>query len=129
MTLVSSRGIKEKEIVKKLRNKGIFTVTSCHTRFGRKKEVKRSNPRIIKYYHALKALGFGEKRIYVVGKPELNHHEALPYILTSEGTPDRDSYYLIGMRIPAPPLLFNDLFGRMIVCGTKKNIWKDFCKS
>ena len=50
------RGLKEKEIVK-LRNKGIFTVTQLSYTFRPRKKSKRSNPRIVKYYHALKALG------------------------------------------------------------------------
>jgi len=59
---------------------------SCSYTFRPRKKSKRSNPRIIKYYHALKALALREKRIYVVGKPELTI-TGTPVILTSKERP------------------------------------------
>src|SRR5713101_3117655 len=117
------RGIKEKEIVK-LRNKGIFTVTQLSYTFRPRKKSRRSNPRIIKYYHALKALALREKRIYVVGKPELNITGTTVYI-DVEGTPDRDSYYLIGLRIPgAASVVQRSLWANDR--ADEENIWKEF---
>ncbi len=117
------RGIKEKEIVK-LRNKGIFTVTQLSYTFRPRRKSRRSNPQPIKYYHALKALALREKRIYVVGKPELAI-TATPVYIDVEGTPDRDSYYLIGLRIPgATSVVQRSLWadGR----ADEENIWREF---
>jgi predicted RecB family nuclease len=91
------RGIKEKEIVK-LRNKGIFTVTQLSYTFRPRKNSKRSNPRTIKYHHALKALALREKRIYVVGKPELTiTGVALPGSSQPGGCCPRSSSARLGM--------------------------------
>ncbi|HYL74780.1 MAG TPA: IS66 family transposase [Bryobacteraceae bacterium] len=117
------RGIKEKEIVK-LRNKGIFTVTQLSYTFRPRKKSKRSNPLMIKYYHALKALALREKRIYVVGKPELTI-TGTPVYIDVEGTPDRDSYYLIGLRIPgAAAAVQRSLWANDR--ADEENIWKEF---
>ena len=117
------RGIKEKEIVK-LRNKGIFTVTQLSYTFRPRKKSKRSNPRIIKYYHALKALALREKRIYVVGKPELAI-TGTPIYIDVEGTPDHDSYYLIGLRIPgAASVVQRSLWADERT--DEEKIWKNF---
>jgi predicted RecB family nuclease len=51
-----------------------------------------------KYHHSLKALAIREKKIHIVGSPELKI-EGTPVYLDVEGLPDRDFYYLIGMRI------------------------------
>jgi predicted RecB family nuclease len=117
------RGIKEKEIAK-LRNKGIFSVTQLSYTFRPRKRSKRSNPRTVKYYHALKALAIREKRIYVVGKPELTI-TGTPVYIDVEGTPDRDLYYLIGLRIPgATSVVQRSLWaeGR----ADEENIWREF---
>jgi len=117
------RGIKEKEIVK-LRSKGIFTVTQLSYTFRPRKKSKRSNPQTIKYYHALKALALREKRIYVVGKPELTL-TGTPVYIDVEGTPDRDSYYLIGLRIPgATSVVQRSLWADDR--ADEENIWREF---
>jgi hypothetical protein len=51
-----------------------------------------------KYHHSLKALAIREKKIHIVGMPELKI-EGRPVYLDVEGVPDRDFYYLIGVRI------------------------------
>jgi predicted RecB family nuclease len=117
------RGITEKEIVK-LRNKGIFTVTQLSYTFRPRKRSKRSNPRTVKYYHALKALALREKRIYVVGKPELII-TGTPVYIDVEGTPDRDSYYLIGLRIQGTTAIFQrSLWADS--CADEEHIWREF---
>jgi predicted RecB family nuclease len=92
------QGIKDKEILK-LQNRGIFTVTQLSYTFRPRKKSRRSSNRAVKYEYALKALALREKRIHVVGTPELPV-SGTPIYLDVEGTPDRDSYYLIGVRIP-----------------------------
>jgi len=51
-----------------------------------------------KYHHSLKALAIREKKIHIAGSPELKI-EGTPVYLDIEGLPDRDFYYLIGVRI------------------------------
>jgi predicted RecB family nuclease len=120
------RGIKENEIVK-LRSKGIFTVTQLSYTFRPRKNSKRTNPRTIKYYHALKALALRERRIYVVGKPELTI-TGTPVYIDVEGTPDRDSYYLIGLRIPgATSVVQRSLWADDR--ADEENIWREFLQT
>jgi predicted RecB family nuclease len=116
------RGITEKEIVK-LRNKGIFTVTQLSYTFRPRRNSKRSNPRTIKYYHALKALALREKRIYVVGKPALTI-AGTPVYLDVEGVPDRDFYYLIGLRIPGAAVVQRSLWADDRT--DEESIWREF---
>ena len=120
------RGIKEKEIVK-LRSKGIFTVTQLSYTFRPRKNSKRTNPRTIKYSHALKALALRERRIYVVGKPELTI-TGTPVYIDVEGTPDRDSYYLVGLRIPgATSVVQRSLWADDR--ANEENIWREFLQT
>lgn len=95
LSLIQS--IKEKEITK-LNSRGIFTVTQLSYTFRPRKRSRRSNPKNIKYHHSLKALAIRENRIYIAGRPELRLSGTLVY-LDVEGIPDRDFYYLVGLRI------------------------------
>jgi len=90
-------GMTEKER-KKCHSKGIFTVTQLSHTFRPRRRPKRLCEKPEKYHHALKALAIREKKIHVVGSPELNI-EGTPVYLDVEGLPDRDFYYLIGVRI------------------------------
>ncbi len=83
---------------KKLRNKGIFTVTQISYTFRPRRRPKRMRDKREKYHHSLKALAIREKKIHIVGKPELKI-DGTPVYLDVEGLPDRDFYYLIGVRI------------------------------
>lgn len=117
------RGIKEKEI-RNLRNKGIFTVKQLSYTFRARKKSKRSNPRTVKYFHSLKALAIREKRVYVAGKLELAI-TGTPVYIDVEGMPDRDSYYLIGLRIPGA----NSVEQRSLWANSRvneENIWREF---
>jgi predicted RecB family nuclease len=83
----------------KLNAKGIFTVTQLAYTFRPRRRPKHQASRREKYHHALKALAIRDRKIHVVGTPEL----ALigtPVYLDVEGLPDRGFYYLIGLRIP-----------------------------
>jgi hypothetical protein len=51
-----------------------------------------------RYHHSLKALAIREKKLHIAGQPELRI-EGTPVFLDVEGIPDRDFYYLIGLRI------------------------------
>ena len=90
-------GMSEKER-QKLRSKGIFTVTQLSYTFRPRRRPKRQRDKREKYHHSLKALAIREKKIHIVGSPELKI-EGTPVYLDFEGLPDRDFYYLIGLRI------------------------------
>ncbi len=83
---------------KKFHSKGIFTVTQLSYTFRPRRRPKRQPDKREKYHHALKALAIREKTIHVVGSPELKV-AGTPVYLDVEGLPDRDLYYLIGVRI------------------------------
>jgi predicted RecB family nuclease len=83
---------------KKFHGKGIFTVTQLSYTFRPRRRPKRQPDKREKYHHALKALAIREKKIHVVGSPELKI-AGTPIYLDVEGLPDRDFYYLIGVRI------------------------------
>src|ERR1035437_52031 len=82
----------------KLRGKGIFTVTQLAYTFRPRRRPKKLRDKREKYHHSLKTLAIREKKIHIVGSPELKI-EGTPVYLDVEGLPDRDFYYLIGVRI------------------------------
>jgi predicted RecB family nuclease len=93
LTLI--RGIGEKEI-KRYGRKGLFTLTQlAHTfrpRRNRKQPDRLSNQR----YHALHAMAIRDRRVYVLGKPEVPSGPVQIY-LDMEGNPDEGFIYLIGV--------------------------------
>lgn len=95
LSLLSSMTGKERQ---KFRDKGIFTVTQLSYTFRPHRRPKRFRDKQEKYHHSLKALAIREKKIHIVGSPELRI-EGTPVYLDVEGLPDRDFYYLIGVRI------------------------------
>ena len=95
LSLLAGMSAKERQ---KLRGKGIFTVTQLSYTFRPRRRPKRLRDKREKYHHSLKALAIREKKIHIVGSPELKI-EGTPVYLDVEGLPDRDFYYLIGVRI------------------------------
>jgi predicted RecB family nuclease len=83
---------------RKLRSKGIFTVTQLSYTFRPRRRPKKLKDKRDKYHHSLKALAIREKKLHIVGNPQLKI-EGTPVYLDVEGIPDRDFYYLIGLRI------------------------------
>jgi len=90
-------GMSEKER-KKLHSKGIFTITQLSYTFRPRRRPKRMRDKEEKYHHSLKALAIREKKIHIVGRPELKI-EGTPIYLDVEGLPDHDFYYIIGVRV------------------------------
>jgi len=90
-------GMTEKER-RKQHDKGIFTVTQLSYTFRPRRKPKRLASRPEKYHPELKALALRERKIHIAGRPELNI-TGTPVYLDVEGVPDRDFYYLIGLRI------------------------------
>jgi predicted RecB family nuclease len=95
LSLLAGMSAKERQ---KLRSKGIFTVTQLSYTFRPRRRPRRQRDKREKYHHALKALAIREQKIHIVGSPELKI-EGTPVYLDVEGLPDRDFYYLIGVRI------------------------------
>ncbi|MGP8233853.1 MAG: TM0106 family RecB-like putative nuclease [Limisphaerales bacterium] len=95
LSLLATMSEKERQ---KFRSKGIFTVTQLSYTFRPRRRPKRLRNKREKYHNSLKALAIREKKIHVVGNPELKI-EGTPVYLDVECLPDRDFYYLIGMRI------------------------------
>lgn len=82
----------------KLHSKGIFSVQQLSYTFRSRRKPKHLAAAPAKYSHALKALAIREQKIHVLGT--LNWEPAEPTIfLDVESIPDRDFYYLIGLRI------------------------------
>ena len=78
--------------------KGIFSVTQLSYTFRARRKPKRLASKPDKYSHALRALALREGKIHITGRPALHIH-GNPVYLDVEGIPDRDFYYLIGLRI------------------------------
>jgi predicted RecB family nuclease len=95
LSLLATMSEKER---KKLRAKGIFTVTQLSYTFRPRRRPRLLRGKREKYHHSLKALAIREKKIHIVGNPELKI-EGTPVYLDVEGLPDRDFYYLIGVRV------------------------------
>ncbi len=116
-------GMSEKER-KKLKNKGIFTITQLSYTFRPRRRPRRLKNKPEKYHHSLKALAIREKKIHIVGSPALTI-EGTPVYLDVEGMPDKDFYYLIGMRIVrSESTLHHSLWADND--ADEKNIWNDF---
>ncbi len=95
LSLLSSMTEKER---KRLHSKGIFTVTQLSYTFRPRRRPRKLRDKREKYHHSIKALAIRENKIHVLGNSELKI-EGTPVYLDVEGLPDRDFYYLIGMRI------------------------------
>ncbi|NGO55901.1 TM0106 family RecB-like putative nuclease [Allomesorhizobium camelthorni] len=85
--------------------KGISTITqlSYGYRPRRRRRIKSTAPRAsppVKHDHKLKALAIKKAQTHVVGSPTLSI-QGTPVFMDVEGVPDRDYYYLIGLRYEA----------------------------
>jgi len=89
-------GMSEKER-KEFNSKGIFTVTHLSYTFRPRRKPKRFAGKSERYHHSLKALAIREGKVHVVGAGELKITRT-PVYIDVEGLPDRDFYYLIGLR-------------------------------
>lgn len=111
---------------KKFNSKGIFTVTQLSYTFRPRRRPRRLAAKREKYHHSLKALSIRDKKIYIVGRPELKI-EGTPVYMDVEGLPDRDSYYLIGVRITTVEgIVQHSLWADG--ADSEKKIWRDFLR-
>jgi predicted RecB family nuclease len=106
LSLLSAMTGKERA---KFHSKGIFSITQLSygyrpRRRKRKrlddessKQSSKRDARIVRNDHKLKALAIKKNQIHVVGAPSLKF-DGTPTFLDVEGMPDRDFYYLVGLR-------------------------------
>jgi predicted RecB family nuclease len=90
-------GMSEKER-KKLHRKGIFTVTQLSYTFRPRRRRRELRDKQEKFQHSLRALAIRESKIHAVDLLDLQL-DGTPIYLDVEGLPDRDFYYLIGIRV------------------------------
>jgi predicted RecB family nuclease len=83
---------------KRYHNRGIFSVTQLSYTFRIRRKRKHSAKQSMTFVHALKARAIRERKIHLVGTPQLNL-QPIVIFLDVEGIPDQDLYYLIGMLI------------------------------
>jgi predicted RecB family nuclease len=95
------RGMSEKEITKYAK-RGIFTVTQLAFTF-RARRGKAPGQRKQVHQHALQALAIREKKVHVLGTPELPASPTRIYF-DIEGDPDRGFDYLLGVIVVADGL-------------------------
>jgi predicted RecB family nuclease len=86
LSLLSSMTEKER---KNFNSKGIFGVTQLSYTFRPRRRPKQQAGKREKYHHSLKALAIRERKIHIVGSPQLKI-EGTPVYLDVEGIPDRD---------------------------------------
>jgi predicted RecB family nuclease len=121
LTLLS--GMTEKER-KKFNGKGIFTVTQLSYTFRPRRRPRRLAAKGEKYHHSLKALSIRDNKIHIVGRPELKI-KGTPVFLDVEGLPDRDSYYLVEVRIrTSEGIVHHSLWSDK--AETERTVWRDF---
>jgi len=118
LSLLTTLSVKEQ---KKQHDKGIFTVLQLSYTFRPPTRSVRALP---KHYPALKALAIRKNQIHILGTPTFRL-PSTPVYIDVEGDPDRDFYYLIGLRVASErrPLRFaywadteptNARFGRTV---------------
>lgn len=121
LSLLTGMSAKERE---KLRSKGIFTVTQLSYTFRPRRRPKRLRDKREKYHHSLKALALREQKIHIVGSPEVKI-DGTPVYMDVEGVPDRDFYYLIGVRVGnGESAIHHSLWADTVEDEGK--IWRDF---
>jgi predicted RecB family nuclease len=89
------RGLGQKAI-KTYSRRGIFTLTQLAHTFRPRRNRKRATRQAKKRYYALQALAIRDRRVYVLGAPDVPAADVRIY-LDLEGNPDEGFVYLIGM--------------------------------
>jgi predicted RecB family nuclease len=116
-------GMSDKER-KKLHRKGIFTVTQLSHTFRPRRRRRDEQDRQEKYHHSLRALAIREDKIHAVDVVDQKLDGTLVY-LDVEGLPDRDFYYLIGVRVGDGDGAIQHSFWADDADGEKR-IWEKF---
>ncbi len=106
----------------RLNDRGIFTVTQLSYTFRPRRRSTRMPERVLKYDPALNALAIRNGRIHVVGKPTLTADGNVVY-LDVEGIPDRDFYYLVGLRFASNGVHLQQSFWAA-TSSDERSMWK-----
>jgi predicted RecB family nuclease len=116
-------GLSERER-KKLHDRGLFTITQLSYTFRPRRRGREFRGGQEKFHHSLRAIAIREKKIHAVDllAPQL---EGTPIYLDVEGLPDRDFYYLIGVRVGTGDDAVQQSFWADDENG-EKEIWTDF---
>jgi predicted RecB family nuclease len=121
LSLLAGMTVRERN---KLHEKGIFTVTQLSYMFRPRRRRKTQRDKLDKYSHSLRALAIRQKKIHIVGSPELVL-EGTPVYIDVEGLPDRDFYYLIGVRLgEGDSAVQYSLWADRV--SDEKRIWQEF---
>jgi predicted RecB family nuclease len=124
LSLLANMTAKER---KQQHSKGIFSITQLSYTFRARRKPKRFASKPDKYSHALRALALRERKIHIAGKPELKL-KGHPVYMDVEGVPDRDSYYLIGLRIKSGDAYVQYSFWANEL-SEEKEIWAAFLQT
>jgi predicted RecB family nuclease len=121
LSLLSGMSAKER---KKLHGKGIFTITQLSYTFRPRRRRWQLRDKQERFHHSLRALAIREKKIHAVDLlvPQL---DGTPVYLDVEGLPDRDFYYLIGIRVGTGDDAVQYAFWADDETGEKR-IWNEF---
>jgi predicted RecB family nuclease len=121
LSLLSGISAKDR---KRLHDKGIFTVTQLSHTFRPRRRRRKSRGKQEKHHYSLQALAIRENKIHAVDIPAPNFAGTLVF-LDVEGLPDRDFYYLIGIRVQAAEGSVQHSFWADNA-KEEKLIWNDF---
>ncbi|MET0035983.1 MAG: TM0106 family RecB-like putative nuclease [Candidatus Thiodiazotropha lotti] len=121
LTLLANLPAKERV---RLNRKGIFTVSQLSYTFRPRRRIKRLADKPEKYHHALKALAIREKKIHIVGNPQLCI-DGTPIYFDVEGLPDRNFYYLIGILVEGDREVSQQYIWADTESG-EESIWRTF---
>ena len=116
-------GLTDKERIR-LNRRGIFTVNQLSHTFRPRRRPRRLAAQSEKYHHSLRALALREKKIHIVGKLRLPIHGTAIFF-DVESLPDRDFYYLVGIRIEVDGRPTHYSFWANSL-SDERTIWTDF---
>src|ERR1035437_6866408 len=92
------RNMNEREREKQNR-KGIFTVSQLSYTFRPRRRPSKQKSTSPLYNHSLKALAIRDNKIYLTACPTVNLGQTPIVYLDVEGDPDKQFYYLVGLRV------------------------------
>jgi predicted RecB family nuclease len=121
LSLLSGISAKDR---KRIHDKGIFTVTQLSHTFRPRRRRRKSRGKQEKHHYSLQALAIRKNQIHAVDIPAPNFEGTLVF-LDVEGLPDRDFYYLIGIRVQAAEGSVQHSFWADNA-KEEKLIWNDF---
>ena len=121
LSLLSGMSEKERN---KLHGRGIFTVNQLSYTFRPRRRRRELRGKAEKFHHSLRALAIRENKVHTVDllDPKL---DGTPVYLDVEGLPDRDFYYLIGVRVGTGHCAVQYSFWADDEDGEKR-IWNEF---